>query len=80
LVQKQVNASNGEIVVAMVGEEATVKRFYLHRGDTAKQHSEAGSEKMIELRPANSTMDPMWFEADEVQIRGVVVGLIRRFF
>lgn len=70
LVQKQANASNGEIVVAVIGEEATVKRFYLHRGD----------RKAIELRPANSSMSPMWYEPGEVQIRGVVVGLIRRFF
>lgn len=35
---------------------------------------------IVELRPANSSMSPMWFMPDEVQIRGVVVGLIRRFF
>lgn len=72
LVQKQSTASNGEIVVATVGDEATVKRFYLHRSDKR--------DKPIELRPANSSMSSMWYSADEVQIRGVVVGLIRRFF
>ncbi len=80
LVQRQTSASNGEIVVAMIGEEATVKRFYLHRGDSAKNQSPSRANQMIELRPANSTMSPMWFEPDEVQVRGVVVGLIRRFF
>ena len=67
LVQRQSRASNGEIVVAMVGEEATVKRFY------------KGINKMIELRPANSKMSSLWFNPDEVQIRGIVVGLIRKF-
>lgn len=83
LVQRQSAASNGEIVVAMVGEEATVKRFYMHRGTAAAREAaqERGSrgDQMIELRPANSSMSPMWYGPNEVQIRGVVVGLIRRF-
>ncbi len=99
LVQRQNTAQNGEIVVAMVGEEATVKRFYAHRGaknipqeainalfermgfETDSDEDSAGPniDKMIELRPANSTMAPMWFDPSEIQLRGVVVGLIRRF-
>jgi repressor LexA len=70
LVQRQSAATNGEIVVAMIGEEATVKRFYTHSKE---------GEKVIELRPANSKMSSLWFNPDEVQIRGVVVGLIRKF-
>lgn len=105
LVQRQSSAINGEIVVAMVGEEATVKRFYIHRGaTTATQLASAANDfdedlndasydeaknserfkqgpgKKIELRPANSTMQSMWFEPSEIQIRGIVVGLIRKFF
>lgn len=99
LVQRQSTASNGEIVVAMIGEEATVKRFYSHRGSKnipaeaieavferlggGDGESDLGSDrtidKLIELRPANSSMSPMWFDPSEIQIRGVVVGLIRRF-
>ena len=88
LVQRQSIATNGEIVVAMVGEEATVKRFYLHRDsnaasrEAAEARASAGegrSQRMIELRPANSSMSPMWYDPSEVQIRGVVVGLIRKF-
>jgi repressor LexA len=90
LVQRQNNASNGEIVVAVVAEEATVKRFYLHQGEAAKaalrqlelsddSEYRPRSDRMIELRPANSSMAPMWYDPREVQIRGVVVGLIRRF-
>lgn len=67
LVQKQSTAVNGEIVVAMIEDEATVKRFYRHNKDS------------IELRPANASMDPMYFRKDDVKIRGVVVGLIRKF-
>lgn len=70
LVQKQTHANNGEIIVASVENEATVKRFF------AKSQ---GSEKQIELRPANSNMQSMWFHPQQVQIQGVVVGLIRRF-
>jgi repressor LexA len=68
LIQKQANASNGEIVVATVDNESTVKRFYL-RGQT----------RQIELRPANSEMKPMFFSPEQVEIKGVVVGLIRKF-
>jgi repressor LexA len=101
LVQRQNTASNGEIVVAMIGEEATVKRFYSHRGaknvppeaieavfermglNTGDDDDGGGQDRavdrLIELRPANSTMSPMWFDPSEIQVRGVVVGLIRRF-
>lgn len=74
LVQKQANASNGEIVVASVDNESTVKHFYL------RTHPErGGSEKWVELRPANSTMESMWYPPPVVKIQGVVVGLIRKF-
>lgn len=66
LVQKQSSASNGEIVVATVADESTVKRFYLR-------------QKKVELKPANSEMESMWYDPDEVELQGVVVGLIRRF-
>lgn len=73
LVQKQGNASNGEIVVATVNEESTVKRFYL------KNDPNNNSNKVVELRPSNSTMTSMWYPPQEVKITGVVVGLIRKF-
>ena len=60
-------ARNGETVVALVdGAEATLKRFYRD-----------GAE--VKLVPANSTMQPMVFHAANVEIRGVVRGLIRQF-
>jgi repressor LexA len=87
LVQKQSTASNGEIVVASVDNESTVKRFYLQNGTVEKkrkttlpERSAKGSlSKQVELRPANSTMKSMWYSADQVSIQGIVVGLIRQF-
>ncbi len=72
LVQKQANASNGEIVVASIENESTVKRYFL------RPHPEI-KEKMIELRPANSTMNSMWYQPEKVDIQGVLVGLLRKF-
>ncbi len=58
-------ARNGEIVVALIGEEeATVKRFYL-----------AGER--IELHPANSAYTVMRYTFDQVLIQGKVVGIQR---
>ena len=58
-------AGNGEIVVALVnGEEATVKRFFLH-------------EERIELRPENPDFKPMFYSFDEVLVQGKVVGIQR---
>ena len=73
LVQKQEHANNGEIVVATVNNEATVKHLYLHNNH---QNFEG---PCVELRPANDDMDSMWFSPEEVEVKGVVVGLIRKF-
>ncbi|MAG29740.1 MAG: repressor LexA [Deltaproteobacteria bacterium] len=60
-------ARNGETVVALVdGDEATLKRFY-----------RSGSQ--VKLVPANQMMSPMEFHASQVEVRGVVRGLIRQF-
>ena len=53
-------------VVALVGGDATVKRFYRRRG-------------RIHLEPANERVEPIVARPDEVQIRGVVIGLLRRY-
>lgn len=58
-------ARNGEIVVALIGgEEATVKRFYLHADH-------------IELRPENPAYASMRYGFGEVLVQGKVVGLLR---
>ena len=66
VVQKRPTAEPGQTVVAVVDGEATVKRFYPH-----------GEE--IELRPANPRYEPIRADADSVELRGVVVGLVRSY-
>lgn len=85
-VQKQSYAHNGETIVAMVNNQSTVKRFYLHNKKDSNIHTNPQSDahlnsidKQIELRPANQTMESMWYPPDIVDIQGVVVGLMRRF-
>lgn len=72
LVQKQATASNGEVVVASIENESTVKRYFL------RSHPEE-KNKMVELRPANTSMQSMWYQPQLVDIQGVLVGLIRKF-
>lgn len=87
LVQKQTTASNGDIIVATIENEATVKRFYVHSKADLKSKNLlnevpkdlANIDKVIELRPSNSSMKSMWYHPDQVEIRGVVVGLLRKF-
>ena len=78
IIQEQSLAANGQIVVAVVNQEATVKRFYLHNPKDLKRRSQEIT-KPIELRPSNHTMSSFWYAPEQVEIRGVVVGLIRRF-
>jgi repressor LexA len=74
LVQQQASAANGDIVVATVENEATVKRFYLRTPPRG-----CHDELMVELRPANEKLQSMWFSPYEVSIQGIVVGLLRKF-
>ena len=69
VVQQRPTAQAGETVVAVVDGEATVKRFY--------PHGPHGRE--VELRPANDRYAPIMADAESVQVRGVVVGLMRSF-
>ena len=64
VVRKQPTAYNGDIVVAMVEDDATVKRFYRENGH-------------FRLQPENSTMEPII--VPEVTILGKVVSLYRIF-
>jgi len=74
LVQQQATAHNGNIVVATIEDETTVKRFYL-------QPPPRGShdDLMVELRPANQNLQSMWYSPHEVNIQGIVIGLLRSF-
>jgi repressor LexA len=62
VVRSQDHAQDGDIVVALVGEEATVKRFF----------QEADH---VRLQPENASMDPI--RSREVRVLGKVVGLMR---
>jgi repressor LexA len=67
IVARQPHAENGQTVVALVQGEATVKKFYRQPGE------------VIELRPANSAMEPIRVRPDDVEIVGAVVGLLRHY-
>ncbi|MBW3537890.1 transcriptional repressor LexA [Candidatus Parcubacteria bacterium] len=68
VIQEKEVPSNGEVVVALVGEgEATLKRFYKE-----KDH--------IRLQPANSAMEPIIVpKGTPIQIQGTVIGVIRKY-
>ncbi|HYB23404.1 MAG TPA: transcriptional repressor LexA [Solirubrobacteraceae bacterium] len=63
VVRPQDTASDGEIVVALLGEEATVKRFFREADH-------------IRLQPENDTMEPI--RSKEVKVLGRVVGVLRK--
>ncbi len=63
VVRPQETASDGEIVVALVGEEATVKRFFRENDH-------------VRLQPENETMEPI--RSREVRVLGRVVGVFRQ--
>lgn len=65
IVQKQSTARNGQTVIALINNEATIKTYY-RKGMT------------VELRPANETMKPLIIKpTDSVRIEGLVIGVIR---
>jgi repressor LexA len=69
VIRKQANAQNGQTVVALVGNEATIKKYYRRGG-------------RVELHPANPAYQPLIIESlvesVDFRIEGVLVGLIRR--
>jgi SOS regulatory protein LexA len=69
IIEKQSQAEQGQTVVAMIGNEATIKRFYKKKGQ-------------IELRAANPNYEPILIdsltETRDFRIEGVLVGLIRK--
>lgn len=84
IIQKQATANAGDTIVAMVEEEATVKNFYRHSSSksmklNSKYKASVEEGKNIELRPANSSMDSMFFKPEQVDVQGIVVGLLRKY-
>jgi repressor LexA len=67
IVEDRKIAENGEMVIALLGgNDVTLKKFYRE-------------PNQIRLQPANPTMMPIMVSPDQVQIQGVVVGVLRRY-
>jgi len=65
IIEKRETAENGQSVVAMInGEQVTLKKFYIESDG-------------IRLQPANPDMEPIMLPHDEVEILGIVTGVIR---
>jgi len=68
IVNSRPTAEDGEMVVALVGgESATVKKLYRER------------DGRVRLQPANETLSPIFVDADDLTVQGIVVGVIRRY-
>lgn len=63
LIRQQNHAKNGDIVVALIGDEATVKTFYKEKD-------------YVRLQPENSTLEPIFVR--DVKVLGKVIGVFRR--
>ncbi len=68
LVERTKEPRNGDIVVAVIGgEETTLKRFYREPGD------------MVRLQPANSSMQPIMVPAGNLELRGRLLAVLRKY-
>lgn len=67
VVEDRKSAHSGEMVIALLGGlEVTLKKFYQEDGQ-------------VRLQPANPTMQPILVPLDQVQVQGVVVGVMRKY-
>jgi repressor LexA len=66
IVERRERAETGEMVVALIGDEATLKRFY-------------PEGERVRLQPSNPAMKPIYVPAADLRIQGVVVGLMRKY-
>jgi repressor LexA len=67
IVEDRKTAENGEMVIALLGgSDVTLKKFYRENGQ-------------IRLQPANPSMQPLIVPADQLQVQGVVVGVMRKY-
>lgn len=66
VVSQRQEARRGEMVVALVDGETTLKRFY-------------PEGRRVRLQPSNADMEPIYVAADRLRIQGIVVGLMRKF-
>jgi repressor LexA len=67
IVEDRKTAENGEMVIALLsGSDVTLKKFYRDNG-------------RVRLQPANPTMQPLVLPAEQVQVQGVVIGVMRKY-
>ncbi len=67
IVEDRKTAQNGEMVIALLrGAEVTLKKLYRENG-------------AVRLQPANPSVQPIVLDAEQVQIQGVVVGVMRKY-
>ena len=66
VVRKQPTADNGQTVVALINNEATVKKYYQREGH-------------VELRPAHTDMEPLIINEGDLRIEGRVLGVMRHY-
>ena len=65
VIEKRETAANGQSVIAMInGEQVTLKKFYIEK-------------QGIRLQPANTELAPIYLRNEDVQILGIVTGVIR---
>jgi len=68
IVEDRQSARDGEMVIALLGgENATLKKFYRESGG------------VIRLQPANSAMKPIFVDEEDMRVRGVVIGVLRKY-
>ena len=67
IVEDRKSADNGEMVIALLsGADVTLKKFYRENG-------------RVRLQPANPSMQPIFADPEQVQVQGVVVGVMRKY-
>jgi repressor LexA len=67
IIEDRKSAENGEMVIALLGSsDVTLKKFYRENGQ-------------VRLQPANPAMEPLIVPADQVQVQGVVIGVMRKY-
>ena len=74
VVHSQTAARDGDLVVACVDNEATVKKYFFKANP---EQPEKG--KLIELRPANPRLKSVWYHPKDVEIKGLVSALFRTY-
>jgi len=65
--ERRNTAKDGQVVVALVNDYETTVKYFHREGD------------MIRLQPANPYMKPIFVKPSDVQIQGVVIGLVRKY-